>query len=83
HLPPEQTVFTPQESLFLNFIIGALVLDFNSAGVYRTMKSLKPYPIHAQVRPDRVSILGQVGGKLMPVLEYAPPTLFKLLFPSK
>jgi hypothetical protein len=82
-LTPDQEVFAPEERAMFNFLVGAFYVDMNAGGIYRTVKSVKPYPVFLQMRPDRLNILGEFNGQLSTLLEYSPPTLFKLLFPPK
>lgn len=83
HLPADQEVFAPDERALFSFLIGAFYVDMNASGSYRTTNSLKPYPIFLQLRPDRINVLGEHAGRLQSLVEYSPPTLFRLLFPPK
>lgn len=83
HLPADQEVFAPHERALFSFLIGAFYVDINASGSYRTKTSLKPYPVFLQLRPDRIHVLGEYDSRLQTLVEYSPPTLFRLLFPPK
>lgn len=80
-LPPEQVVFGVREKTINSFMIGPLFVNRNTSGHFETMNSHKPYPLQVQLSADTVIFTGVVGGRLLPVLVYAPPSLLKMLLP--
>jgi hypothetical protein len=80
-LPAEQKVFSFQDRLMNNFMLGPIFVEGAAKGVYLVNGSPRPYELHIDLRNDSLTMVGQVGGKQLPVLVYSPPSLLKMLYP--
>lgn len=80
-LPDEQQVFTLADRGFASFLLGGILHETDYQGALQIAGSLKPYPVFASLKPDSVTLIAQVDGKMLPVLVYAPPSLIQMLIP--
>ena len=81
HLPEEQTVFPISEFMLNSYMIGPVFSDVGGRGVFRRAGSLKPYHLYMEIKPEGVTLVGNVGGKPLPVFVYSEPLMMKIQFP--
>lgn len=81
HLPPEQTVFSAAERMVNNFLIGPVFEDRGVAAAFRRQGSARNYSLYIEMKPGSMTFVGEIGGRLVPVLTYVPPSLLQRIFP--
>jgi hypothetical protein len=81
HLPAEQTVFSLAERTINTFMLGPIFNEGGAKGTFTTTTSHRPFDLQIDFRPDAVTMTGLVGGRMMPVMVYSPPSLLNQIFP--
>lgn len=81
-LPTEQKVFSLTERQMNTFMIGPVFVETTARGLYTTTTSPRPFDLQLELRPESVVMTGLVGGRMMPVFIYSPPSLITQFFPT-
>jgi len=81
-LPTEQKVFSLTERQMNTFMIGPVFVETTARGLFTTTTSPRPFDLQLELRPDSVVMTGLVGGRMMPVFIYSPPSLIHQFFPT-
>ncbi|HPI39930.1 MAG TPA: hypothetical protein PLJ21_03950 [Pseudobdellovibrionaceae bacterium] len=81
HLTTEQTVFSAMERLLNSFMIGPVITNFNTNGIYTSVGSHRPISVKLDIQPESFVITGLVENKITQVFVYAPPTLLEMISP--
>lgn len=80
-LPTEQKVFSLLERQMNSFMIGPVFTESTARGFFTTAVSSRPYDVQVELRTDSIVMTGLVGGHMMPVFVYSPPSLLTQMFP--
>lgn len=81
-LPTEQKVFSLTERQMNTFMIGPVFVETTARGLFTTMTSPRPFDLQLELRPESVVMTGLVGGRMVPVFIYSPPSLITQFFPT-
>ena len=82
-LPEGQAVYSNQDRLYTNnFMMGPVFADRSTQGIYvNSAASQRPYKIFMDVKPDGMTVMANVDGKLINVLKYFRPSLLNKVLP--
>lgn len=80
-LPETQKVFSAAETLAGPYLIGAVFSDASYSGTFRQKGQIRAIPVHMTLAADKVSFVGTVSNQQMTVMNYAPLSFLKAIFP--
>lgn len=80
-LPAEQKVFSLQNRQMNSFVIGPVFTETTARGIFTSNSSHRPSDLQIELRTDSVVMTGLVGGRMVPVFVYSPPSLLTQMFP--
>lgn len=81
-LPSEQKVFSLAERQMNSFLIGPVFTETTARGVFVSTSSRRPHDLQIELRPESIVMTGIVGGRMVPVFVYSPPSLLNQMFPT-
>jgi hypothetical protein len=81
-LPGEQKVFSLAERQMNSFLIGPVFTETTARGIFTSISSRRPHDLQIELRPESIVMTGIVGGRMVPVFVYSPPSLINQMFPT-